>query len=204
MTKKIIVAAILVVFCAGIFTGCTVGKEKRTFVPTGEPVTVATLPTAKDIEVKYDSSKLTLLNCQMGFSSEQTRKAAALTQSYISGKGKYYTSQLVKELPGLDVNTELRAFFILNTDGRLYEIQYAVQKQLVGLKSVQDRFDSAYGKGVNVKDKNQRNTRVYKVKDVYATITDENSTELIVSFFESNYFETAHAEEAKTFNATKR
>lgn len=204
MTKKLIATAALIVLCTGIFTGCTIGKEKRTFEPAGDPVTVATLPAAKEVDVSYDDKKFTLLNCQMGFSSEQTRKAAGLTQAYISGKNKYYTSQLVKDLPGLNADTELRAFFILNTDGKLYEIQYAVQKQLISLKSVQDRFDTAYGRGVNVKDKNQRNARVYRVKDVYAVITDENGNEFIVSFYESNYFETVHTEEVKAFKAAKR
>lgn len=204
MKKKLSAFVLLLALCSAVLTSCTLKKEKRVFEPSGEPVTVATLPAPKEVELKYDDSKMTLLNCQMGFSSEQTRKAAELTQAYISSKGRYYTSKLMKELPGLEPGIESRAFFILDGSGNLYEIQYAVQKQLAGLKSVQDKFDAAYGRGVNVKDKNQRNARVYKIKDVYATVTDENGGEFIVSFYESNYFETSHADEAREFRAAKR
>ena len=195
---KIICAFILIsaVFSTVLLTSC--GKQEN-FVPVS---VTTTSPQTTEAET-FIYRELDIFGAKMGMSLEETQQAiGAPVELYTNESNTMYFVVNKKDLPFVNRDLEASVYFIFNEKARLAEVQYISTEQTgFALRDAITTYDRQYGKHAELQVDATKHNYIWFKDGVYIVITTVTDGQNAMSFFDKDYFEKNHAEEAQAYNA---
>ena len=195
---KIICAFVLIlsVFSTVLLTSC--GKQES-FVPVS---VTTTSPQTTEAET-FIYRELDIFGAKMGMSLEETQQAiGAPVELYTNESNTMYFVVNKKDLPFVNRDLEASVYFIFNEKARLAEVQYISTEQTgFALKDAITAYDRQYGKHAELQVDATKHNYIWFKDGVYIVITTVTDGQNAMSFFDKDYFEKNHAEEAQAYNA---
>ena len=195
---KIICAFILIsaVFSTVLLTSC--GKQES-FVP----VSVTTTPPQTTEAETFIYREFDIFGAKMGMSLEETQQAiGAPVELYTNESNTMYFVVNKKDLPFVNRDLEASVYFIFNEKARLAEVQYISTEQTgFALRDAITTYDRQYGKHAELQVDATKHNYIWFKDGVYIVITTVTDGQNAMSFFDKDYFEKNHAEEAQAYNA---
>ena len=139
----------------------------------------------------------------MGMSLEETQQAiGAPVELYTNESNTMYFVVNKKGLPFVNRDLEASVYFIFNEKARLAEVQYISTEQTgFALKDAITAYDRQYGKHAELQVDATKHNYIWFKDGVYIVITTVTDGQNAMSFFDKDYFEKNHAEEAQAYNA---